>query len=262
MKNSENENFDMKPLVTIVTVCRNSANTIRQTIDSVLRQNYCNIEYIIVDGKSTDATIDILEEYKRMRPDKFKFISEIDSGLYFAMNKGIDLATGELIGIINSDDIYCENAISNIVDLWLRDGMPAMVFSSTALMDDSFSKAKSIAHPIINLSKRHIQIPHPSTFVSKVAYNKYGVFNVDYKYASDRELLTRFIYSGASYSVLNSVTAHFRQGGLGSRIGVKAQVENFILDKKYVGFAIAFKNFITAYIYSRYRAVKKLMKYK
>ena len=110
----------MNPLISIITVCFNSSKTIRQTIESVLNQTYTNIEYILVDGKSTDNTVAIIEEYAPQFTAKgivYRWVSEPDAGIYDAMNKGIKLATGEWIGIINSDDWYeldaCENMLIN-----------------------------------------------------------------------------------------------------------------------------------------------------
>jgi len=98
-------------LVSIITPCLNSKKTIRKTIESVINQTYKNIEYIIVDGESTDGTIEIINEYREKYKDCIKFISEKDNGIYDAMNKGIKLCSGSLIGIINSDDYYETNAV-------------------------------------------------------------------------------------------------------------------------------------------------------
>ena len=102
--------------VSIITVCYNSEKTIRRTIESVLNQTYDNIEYIIVDGASTDQTMDIVKEYEPKFSGRMRWISEPDEGIYFAMNKGIDMAAGELIGLLNSDDTYESNAVKSIRD--------------------------------------------------------------------------------------------------------------------------------------------------
>ena len=102
--------------VSVITPCFNSEKTIRKTLDSVLNQTYNNYEYIIVDGKSTDGTLKIIEEYKTKFGEKLKFISEKDTGIYDAMNKGIAMASGDIIGIVNSDDFYCLDALENMVN--------------------------------------------------------------------------------------------------------------------------------------------------
>ena len=101
--------------VSIITVCFNSEKTIRRTIESVLYQTYPNIEYIIVDGKSTDGTVDIVKEYLPAFQKRLRYVSERDKGIYDAMNKGIRLSAGDVIGIINSDDFYEPDAVENIV---------------------------------------------------------------------------------------------------------------------------------------------------
>jgi glycosyltransferase involved in cell wall biosynthesis len=231
------------PLITIITVCLNSEKTIRQTIESVLSQNYINIEYIVLDGHSTDGTLEILKDYKKAHPDKFYFVSESDSGLYYAMNKGIDMANGNLIGIINSDDVYSNEAISDVVSAWLEYGCPDLVLGSTAIMNDACLVARGIAKPTIMKDKFYVQIPHPSSFVRKSAYLKYGKFDTNFRYAADRDLMLRLIHANATFKILDSVLAYFRQGGLGSRIGITAQIENFKIDKTYLGFITACYNF-------------------
>ena len=114
---------ELPPFVTIVTVCYNSESTIRKTIESVLRQTYTNIEYVVIDGNSQDKTLDIIREYQECFKGRMKLVSEPDEGIYDAMNKGIRLAEGELIGILNSDDHYEENAVEEIVKAWDRKGM-------------------------------------------------------------------------------------------------------------------------------------------
>ena len=106
-----------QPKVSIITVCFNSAKTIRDTIESVINQTYKNIEYIIVDGGSTDGTIDIIKEYE---PYIAKWVSESDDGIYDAMNKGIMMSTGEIIGLVNSDDFLELEAIKNVVKTYLK----------------------------------------------------------------------------------------------------------------------------------------------
>ena len=102
--------------VSIITVSYNSEKTIRRTIESVLNQTYRNIEYIIIDGASSDSTVDIIKEYESKFLGRLKWISETDSGIYDAMNKGICKASGELIGIINSDDYYEKEAVEHMVN--------------------------------------------------------------------------------------------------------------------------------------------------
>ena len=102
--------------VTVITPCYNSEKTIRRTIESVLNQTYSNIEYLIIDGASTDNTVSIAKEYEEAFQGRMKIVSEPDDGIYYAMNKGISMATGELIGIVNSDDYYEKEAVALMVE--------------------------------------------------------------------------------------------------------------------------------------------------
>ncbi len=121
-----------KPLVSIITVCLNSEKTIEQTIQSVINQTYPNIEYIIIDGKSTDRTLEIIDKYK----GKISIlVSESDEGIYDAMNKGLKLATGELIGIINSDDWYESDAVETIVNSFLADRNVQVIYGNMDVYD-------------------------------------------------------------------------------------------------------------------------------
>ena len=106
------ENFNPKPLISIITVCFNSEKTIANTIESVINQKYQNIEFIIIDGKSTDETFNIIQKYKA---NITKIISEKDNGIYDAFNKGLELATGDLIGFVNSDDLLTPNALELLI---------------------------------------------------------------------------------------------------------------------------------------------------
>ena len=160
--------------VSIITVCFNSEKTIRDTIDSVLNQTYKNIEYIIVDGKSVDTTIDIIKSYElefKRKNISFKWISEKDTGIYNAMNKGVRLAKGDLIGILNSDDWYSSNAVSEVVAVNGNQD-----FSVISGKKNKVNFKKEILKTIKN--KKDIQkyihrtmpINHPATFVHKKVY--------------------------------------------------------------------------------------------
>jgi glycosyltransferase len=176
--------------VSIITVSYNSSDTIRKTFNSVKNQNYDDIELIVVDGGSNDSTVSIINENKNFIA---KFICEPDNGIYDAMNKGIKLASGDIIGILNSDDIYSsENIISEVVSQFKKTkcdvlfgninymnqkGEIVRTWNSSPYQRGSFSKGW---HP-----------PHPSLFVKKSVFNSCGLFNTDLKIAADFEFMLR-----------------------------------------------------------------------
>ena len=202
--------------VSIITVAKNSENTIKNTIDSVLSQTYENIEYIIVDGLSADNTVNIIKSYK----DKIsKFISEPDDGLYDAMNKGIGLATGNIIGILNSDDIYMNsNVIKQVIKEFNNRNIDS-VFSDLVYVSQNDTKKiiryfdSSQFKP--SLFAYGLMPAHPTFFVKRKAYEKYGVFRTDLKIAADFDILVRFLYiHKISYSYIKEVLVKMRVGGV------------------------------------------------
>jgi len=180
--------------ISIITVCYNSRTTIRDTIESVLAQNYSNIEYIIVDGLSNDGTLDIIREYGK-RIDIV--ISESDIGIYDAMNKGIQSATGDVIGILNSDDFYIDDhVLSDVAKVFLDQNIDAcygdLVYVKQNNVDQVVRFWKSRDYKL-GLFKAGWMPPHPTFFVRKSVYERLGSFDLNYKIAADFELLFRFI---------------------------------------------------------------------
>lgn len=180
--------------LSIITPTYNSAKTIARTIDSVLVQNYSDLEYIIIDGASTDNTRDIVLSYQ----DKLniKFISEPDKGIYDAMNKGVELATGEIVGILNSDDLFDNNKVLSSVTEAFKDQTIDAVYGDIKYFGEDFGKIKRYwragSYQGEKLSNGWI-IPHPSLFLRKTVYDKYGNFNTDFKIAGDYEFILRLL---------------------------------------------------------------------
>jgi glycosyltransferase involved in cell wall biosynthesis len=177
--------------ISIITVCYNSAKTIENTILSVINQTYKDIEYIIVDGKSKDDTIQIVEKYNS---NITKWISEPDKGIYDAMNKGIEMATGEIIGILNSDDTLNSNTvIEEISNFHKQNDIDASIGNIIQHKDNGkivrFYSSKSW-----NPGKLKIGFmpPHPSIFFKKELFDKYENYNLGFKIGADYELITRF----------------------------------------------------------------------
>lgn len=195
--------------VSIITVVYNAVKTIEQTIQSVLNQTYPNIEYIIIDGGSTDGTVDVINKFQGKIDI---FVSEKDDGLYDAMNKGIKSASGEIIGILNSDDTYTENAVSLVVDSFKHRPMDVL-YGNALLVDDTSEVGLYDCSDIEQLWYR-MAVPHPSTFVRKEIYDKYGVFDTQYLIAADYDLMLRLYCEGVKFGHLDELLTHFRLGGL------------------------------------------------
>lgn len=207
-------------LVSIITVCLNNEDTIVETLNSVLTQKYRHIEHILVDGKSTDATLKILNEY----PFKNKvIISKKDSGPYQAMNRGIKKAKGDVIAILNADDIYNSNkTIQNIVNEIKKSPEEIGLFFSdvayfrykrfeeiTRIYDANFYK--------FDLQKGNMP-PHPGSFVKKIIYKKYGCYDESFKIAADYDFFLRNIYfNNLKFKILNTPSVKMRLGGLSTK---------------------------------------------
>jgi glycosyltransferase len=201
--------------ISIITATFNSAKTIEDTIKSVLGQTYSDIEYIIIDGGSTDGTMDIVDKYK----DKIaKIVSEKDGGIFDAFNKGIKLATGDVIGILNSDDFYADNSVvKNVVEKFMSSGTDT-VYGDLVYVDP-IETSKVRRHwkaGEYNRSKFKTgwMPPHPTFFVKNSLYDRYGVFNTWMKISNDYELVLRFLYkNNASTVYIPKVLVKMRAGG-------------------------------------------------
>lgn len=204
-----------KVLVTIITVCYNSDTTIARTIESVLRQTYNSIEYVIIDGASKDRTLEIIESYQEQYQLRYgcsiRVISEPDKGIYDAMNKGIALAKGEMIGIINSDDSYEPNAIETVISYMSEAKMQICYGAIRIFEGNTMEKICLLSHEF--LERR--MIAHPGCFVTKSVYNKYGLFNTKYKSSADYEFLLRILkYDDIQFIQMEKIVANYYTGGI------------------------------------------------
>lgn len=202
--------------MTILTVVYNGEQTIEDTITSVIGQDYKDIEYIIVDGKSTDKTLDIVNKYS----DRItKIISEKDKGIYDAMNKGLSLATGDVIGILNADDVYSNSTIvSSVVNLFLNSNSDA-VYGDLVYVD-RYNLNKVTRNWKAGLYTRRSFLygwmpPHPTLFVKKGVYESHGHFDTRLRTAADYEIMLRFLYKENIFSAyLPQVIVKMRSGGV------------------------------------------------
>lgn len=197
--------------VTIITVCFNSEKTIRRTMESVLCQTYKDIEYIVVDGASTDATMDIVKEYEKQFEGKMQYISEKDNGIYDAMNKGIHKATGRLIGILNSDDYYETTAVESMVHA-LTNRKYEILYGFTRTVQAGKEVCISrYSHELLNEQ----MIAHPSCFVTKSVYDDFGGFDLQYPCVADYDFMLRmFRISDIHFKPVDRLIANFSVGGI------------------------------------------------
>jgi glycosyltransferase involved in cell wall biosynthesis len=201
--------------VSIITITYNSAETVEDTIQSVLSQDYSNIEYIIIDGASKDDTMAIVNRYR----DKIAtIISEPDKGIYDAMNKGVRAATGDIIGILNSDDFYADNSvIGDIVKVIEQDNADAcyadLVYVDRTATDKVIRSWKSGEYRHGDFLRGWMP-PHPTFFVKRSLYDRHGLYSLELKSAADYELMLRFIHKhGVSMAYLPRVITKMRAGG-------------------------------------------------
>lgn len=198
----------MQPKISIITITYNSAKTVEEAIKSVVSQGYPNLEYLIIDGASKDDTLEIVNKYK----DQIALIqSEPDKGISDAFNKGIKKAIGEIIGIINSDDILLPGALQTIADAYDPN---IDVYSGNVLFWNDSNGMTCISKPDIYFGKLKLQygIAHPSRFIRKDAYERFGLYDIRFRYCMDSNLLCRFFLKGAKFIHIDQELTKFRMG--------------------------------------------------
>ncbi len=207
----------MNPKISVITISYNSAKTIEKTIQSVINQDYDNLEYIIIDGKSQDGTIDIIKKYE----DKIAYwVSEPDKGISDAFNKGISAATGEIVGIVNSDDQYLPGALKAIADNY---DPTVDVYRGEILIHDDIKNVEYTYQPSMKFGLLPIKVNvcHLPTFITKKAYEKYGTYSTEFKLAMDLDLLRRFYRAGARFKKVDMVLGRFNVGGVSIQAGIE-----------------------------------------
>lgn len=200
--------------LSIITVCFNSEKTIRQTFESVLQQEFTDYEYIIIDGLSTDGTIDVIKEYLPKFNGKMRYISEKDKGIYDAMNKGIRMAKGEVIGLINSDDYYEKGAFTRVFDAVKENPHGEIYYGLLRNLTPAGEELD--VHRIHHSRLKSCSLPHPATFIKNETYQKYGLYDLSYRIVADYELMLRVFLQGGKFSPIDYVLANFRMGGVSS----------------------------------------------
>lgn len=213
----------------IITVCYNSAKTIRRTFESVLNQNFTDFEYIVVDGASKDGTLDIIKEYEPKFNGRMRYVSEPDKGIYDAMNKGIRMAQGEIIGIINSDDFLEPNALNEIKKTAEENPCAGVIYGCVRiLLPKGGADVVRRDHRNLNL----MQILHPGCFVKKAFYDQYGVFDTEYSIAADYDFLLRLYIAGVNFQASDAIVSNFTLDGVSCRNPMKGELQEALVKRK------------------------------
>ena len=218
--------MDDSPFFSIITVTRNAQATIENCINSIINQDFQDFEYIVIDGLSSDLTPEILSKYSSQID---LLLSESDNGLYFAMNKGLNLARGKVIGIISSDDILLPEALSKVAQVF-KDNPRAEVVYGAAELGASGNSSVIFSHQELNSR----MILHPSTFVASSAYGSAGNFNTKYRIAADYDLMFRFNKAGVIFQAYEGSLTRIAPGGASSKYRFKSILETYQIQKEYV----------------------------
>lgn len=245
---------------TIVTATYNSEKTLRDTMESVLRQSFRDYEYIIKDGGSKDATMAIVQEYEPLFEGRLRYVSEKDKGIYDAMNKGFQMAKGEILALINSDDFFCDDSALEKVarsfnDNLDTDGVYADLYYVSQNNIDNIMR-KWISGAQRPFSKGWLPA-HPTFYVKRECYEKYGYFNLNYKLAADFELMLRFVdCHHIKLTYLPEPLVKMRLGGATSK-----NVQNVIKQGRECMRAFKDNGVPVSFLYPVYRYFPKIKQY-
>lgn len=212
--------------ISIVTVCYNSVETIKETLESVLNQEYDNYEYIVIDGKSNDGTLQIIKEYEEKFNGKMRYISEKDNGIYDAMNKGIKMSTGEIIGLLNSDDYYINKYTLKKINENFTNDVDG-TYANIIMLED---KALNIPERKLSSGEGSYQfgwVPiHPTLYLKRYVYEDIGLYNQKYPISADYEFMIKLLRTKKyKLKYINDFLVCMRSGGA-STDGLKGRIDS------------------------------------
>jgi glycosyltransferase involved in cell wall biosynthesis len=220
---------------TIITACYNSEKTIERTFESILNQTYENIEYIVIDGNSNDNTVDIIKKFSKKFTDKgidFKWVSESDNGIYDAMNKGINISSGDIIGIINSDDWYRDNIISLINKYYKKEPDIDIFYGDLLKVIDNETM---LGFGYINLKNiQSLRLNHPTMFVKKQVYKELGTYDTNFKIGADRDFVFRALNNNLKFKKIDEIISYFSLEGVSNEYDSFKQLLNRIIEELYI----------------------------
>ncbi len=222
--------------ISVITVCLNSEQTLERTFESILNQSYLPVEYIVIDGASTDNTITIIRKYEPVfiaAGVSFLWISEHDEGLYDAMNKGIEKTKGEFIGILNSDDFYETDTMALVADACRNNPSSEILYGFMRNLDDGVEVSSSrwnydYMYSRDNKSDICSGAQHPTCFVKKNVYEEIGKFDLSFKTAADFDFLLRAKQQSKKFQPIDAILTNFALDGISNRIA-----DSELLDQKY-----------------------------
>jgi glycosyltransferase involved in cell wall biosynthesis len=240
------------PKISLITVCYNSEQTIEKTFKSIIHQQYSNLEYIVVDGASTDSTLNIIKTYQEYID---KLVSEPDNGIYDAINKGINLATGDIIGIVNSDDYLSTNTLHEVAHTFYSNNNIDVIYGNLKIIKPKNS-LEYILKPSLPLNKNKFKgmpMPHPAVYITKKCYKEMGGYSLDYNISSDYEFILRLIQDNKKFLYLDKVLSNMLDGGVSSNNFLKSLQESLLIKRRYGC------NFIVAYNYFFIELIKNFI---
>ncbi len=220
---------DILPKISVVTICFNAEKTIRYAIESVLSQTYGNFEYVIIDGASTDGTWEIIKSFD---DDRIVAFSETDGGISDAFNKGIRKSSGEIIGLLNADNRYCESALEIIAEEYM--GLePDVIYGDTIVQDKRNKLTIYKRAGDSETLKYEMPFIHQSSFVKKEAYDRFGGYKQDYKICMDYDMMARIYTQGGVFKCVHKPISFFCYGGTSCEHPFRTIDENIKIAKKY-----------------------------
>lgn len=223
------------PILSIITINRNNADGLRKTIESVLSQDVSDktqVEYIIIDGASTDNSVEVIKSFENNQSNKLqitKWISEPDSGIYNAMNKGIKMATGELIGIMNSGDTYLPKIFKKIIDMHKINSDSILYGAMKTIKNSQFESIWGYHYSYLERQ----MIPHLATFIPNKIYQQIGFFDENYKIAADYDLFLRFYNAKVPFYFTDEIICSFNLDGISQNNARETDFETKHIKQKY-----------------------------
>lgn len=240
--------------ITIITINYNGEKTLKRTLESIYQQSYNKkFEYIIIDGKSTDKSLEVIKGYQKKFLERniiYKWISEPDSGIYNAMNKGIILSSGEIIGFLNSDDWYERDTLKKVADNFEKNNIDMLYGMLRYVDNEKFVRIKGEYNACgIN--------HYPTVFLKKIIYKRYGNYNEKYKIAADADLLLRLKQEKINYKFIESILTNFSITGISNKNFFKGNLEYIEICHKYGEYSLTrvvleYIKLVTRYIYIKF----------